>query len=124
MTNLSALFEIFNGQDLKLSIDQTLALFRTHRKNYFVEFEDQVKPLAKWLEDIEKYPHPYRLTNGVVSLSILSIEHGAKYIPNYLNTISCLKSELMGCATKENFNEVKELYLFWEGIELPLKHII
>ena len=124
MTNLSSLFEIFNGQDIKLSIDQTLALFRTYRKQYFIECEDQVKPFAQWLHDLENCNHPYIITNGESKISILKLEAGYPKIPAYLATIACIKSEMMGCASHENFEEVKELYHFWEGIELSLKQVI
>lgn len=125
MTNLEELFEVFNGQQIDKQFQQTLDLIRMCRKDKFVEIEDEVSPLRAWMKSLQEDNSPYRLTYHDQSLSLRALQNAVRErrISTFIKVISLIKSEMMGCASAENFQTVKNLYTFWDNMEMSLNQI-
>ncbi len=125
MTNLQELFEVFNGQDIDDQFKTTLELIRKCRKERFVSIEDDVTPLRKWMKALQEDQSPYRVTYHTFSLSLVILQSAfrEKQIENFIGVVGLIKSEMMGCATAETFEIVKDLYSFWDNLEISLGQI-
>lgn len=123
MTNFTELFEIYNGRPLKDQIDNTLKLFKTFRKERFVDLEEDILPISCFLHELEHNKHPVRITNGDRSLSALVLNQYDDQYKSMISTSMMIKSELMAIVTVDNLTQLKELFQFWEGLFFLFKEL-
>lgn len=129
MTNLHYSLELarsFGGQDI--IIDRTIEFFgpTTKEKAAFAEIIDAVNKVENFLTRLFDTTSGIHLSDGDNEINfnvLIDAIESAQLSTIYLN-VRMIRQELVVVAKKETLEEMKELYDFWELLELPIQQLL
>lgn len=129
MTNLKYSIELaseYMTQDAM--IDRTIQFFgpTTKEKAAFAEIIDAVKKVEEFMERLTNTETGLSLSDGETDINysvLVDAIESAQLSTLYVN-VRMIRQELVVVAKKENLEEMKELYDYWEYLELPIQQLL
>lgn len=92
------------------------------RKKAYAEVLESIGNFQRWIDSITADNGRHSLTNGEHSVDFIflydSVANGT--VKRLYGECRVIRSEILMAATKEEFEEMKKLQTFWEGIECSL----
>jgi hypothetical protein len=92
------------------------------RRKAYSEVLGFIDNFERWMTTITDDKGRYSLTNGDYSVDFLALDESVSNgtIKKLYGESRVIRSEILMAATKEEFEEMKKLQTFWEGIECSL----
>ncbi len=129
MTNLRYSLDLikeYNSHDA--NVDRTIKFFGTTAKerSAFAEIIDAVQQVEAFMDRLNNTDTGLHLSDGdeMVNYSVLTEAIETAQLSTIYVNIRMIRQELVVVATKKNLDEMKELYDFWEFLELPIQQML